>query len=177
MRYVLALSLLMMFSILVNGQGVALGSAMVYGSEINSIGFQGRSYLFLNESVCFGPEFNYFLPRYEEIEGHRQQRHMIEANFNIHYVLHLNHKAGFYPLTGVNFTSEWEGDEPHADYSFAANLGGGFHYFAGRWMPFVEYLYTFNKKPQQSVLLGFFFVLTKPKEGMEMKSHKMKSNH
>ena len=78
-------------------------------------------------------------------------------NFNAHYVFEIGHKFGIYPLAGLNWSKEVE--EEHSTQNFGVNLGSGFHVFAGRWVPYIEYVYLTGDLSDHKFMLGTYFII------------------
>ncbi len=119
----------------------------------------------MDEHLCFGPEFNYFLPKTISVGGEDERENLWEINLNAHYVFELGHKVGAYPIAGLNYSRESilelshsEG-EPVIESAFGVKVGVGAHYSIGRLVPFLEYLYLASELGQHSVVIGTFIIL------------------
>ena len=157
----------------------ALGAA--YGDDIESAGFHGRAYYNLpNGRICFGPEVSVFGGSSETIGNLRENRDLWEVNFNVHYVVELSHKFGFYPVTGINYSNETEDFflnneriETETIREWGVNLGAGFHYLINpKWIIFTEWDHLFSDLSQNSFTAGLFFTF-----GKGFGQHKGNSEH
>lgn len=162
-------------------QGLSIGPGVNYGFGIKSPAAHLRSYFFLNEHLCFGPEFNWFLPRTETTALYVTRHEAWELNFNAHYVFEFSHRFGAYPITGIQLARERELVEDigfpiepsgsHIEHALGWNIGAGAHYFAGRVIPFVEYLYTVGDLGQHAIIVGTFIVLFEKKKDHSNSEH------
>lgn len=147
------------------GQGISVGPGLDYGFGFENPALHLRSYAFLNEHLCFGPEFNYFLPKTTTVGGEEERENLWEINLNAHYVFELSHKVGAYPIAGFNYSREsvlelhHSEAEPKIESAFGVNIGVGAHYSLGRLIPFVEYLYLASELGQHSAVIGTFIIL------------------
>lgn len=122
-----------------------------------------------NERLAGGLEMNRFYPL-QKIKG-EEVIHSSAWDFdlNLHYLVPLNKKIVFYPLTGISHTSEKEHivittpvttsaeDTYSRFYSF--NTGAGFLWECGKWAPHIEYSYTWGHINQQFLLAGISYEL------------------
>lgn len=162
------------FVVNANAQSFSLGGAIVYGDDVEQLGLHLRGYYNLkNNKVCFGPEYSNFFKAKEFIGGDQITKKLDELNFNVHYVFEINEALGFYPLTGLNYSTEKEevetanGMHSFSKYAMGVNLGFGFHKLKGRTVFFAEYDHLFSDLSQNSILIGFFYNLSKMKEHEE----------
>ncbi|MEL6557611.1 MAG: hypothetical protein AAFQ94_05460 [Bacteroidota bacterium] len=154
-----------------NAQSVLVGGAVVYGDDVEQLGVHLRGYYNLrNERICFGPEYSHFFTANFSKDGGQATKKLKEYNFNIHYVFELNETLGFYPLTGLNYSTEIEEQETLVGWrsfkedALGVNLGFGFHKVVGRSVLFVEFDHLFSELSQNSALIGLFYNLSKKNE-------------
>lgn len=163
------------FSVLnANAQSFLIGGAVVYGDDVEQLGLHLRAYYNLkNERICFGPEYSHFHTASESHGGEQLNKKLREYNFNMHYLFELNESLGFYPLTGLNYSTELEeeatltGTRSFTKDALGVNLGLGFHKVLGRSVLFVEFDHLFSDLSQNSALFGLFYNLSKKKEHRE----------
>lgn len=145
--------------------GWDVAAAGIYGKNLETIGPQVRAYFLVNEHICFGPEFGWLNATYTDASGHRSSVDLYEWNVNAHYVFEVGHQFGIYPLAGLNWTIEQEAELTQKE--FGINVGTGFHVFANRWVPFVEYSYLMGQLSDHKVILGTYFII----KDIEKKKH------
>lgn len=127
------------------------GVGVTYGSNIKSAGLNLRGYDFIDEHICFGPEFSYF-----SADGVRNEEFsLMELNFIGHYVFKIAEHLGAYPLSGLNYSIE-KRREPDSENekAWGLNVGGGIHYELAGFFPFLEYKFITGPIGQQSISIG-----------------------
>ncbi len=155
---------LLLITIFVSGQERwMLGLAPSLELEEDLIGINGRFYYGLNEQICFGPEITYF--PYQSIDNEAELS-IIDLNINVHYILEVSEKFGFYPLTGINYTIEKErlieqSDQNEEENEFGLNYGIGIHYNLEKLFAFAEFKGVSGKLNDEFVTVGVIFPLVK----------------
>jgi len=147
------------------GQRYSLGGGPTYATNTEVIGLNVRGYYNINEHICFGPEFSYFLPKKESEHGEEIELQLWEANYNIHYIFHTIKHVGLYPVGGINFTQEREKikrnidllETEHVESAWGLNLGGGLHYNTSSFEIFGEYKYVVSTLEDHFLTIGFFY--------------------
>ncbi len=140
------------------------GGGIIYGDDIQEAGVNLRAYTFVNERICFGPEFTLFNKHKTTIGGEEAEIGLWEINFNTHYIFEVGEGLGLYPLTGLNFSREVERVEGHNDVAESVlgfNLGFGAHYEKNKLLFYVEYDRLISDLGQNSFTVGLLFVLGK----------------
>lgn len=165
MKSRIALTVLIFFSTLFSGLAQIIpGGGIIYGDDIEEVGINLRAYKFLNERICFGPEFTYFNKHQTVIGGEEAEIGLWEINFNTHYIFEVGEGLGVYPLTGLNFSREVEKMEGHSDVVESVvglNLGFGAHYEKNRLLFYAEYDRLISDLGQNSFTVGVLFILGK----------------
>ena len=145
---------------------LSLGLGPTFSLEIEEPGVNARVYYNTGPHLCFGPEFSWFSKHEEELGGLTESTSIWDINLNVHYVFHLSHKLGIYPVGGLNFTSEtqeFEGlgavqhSEEHS--AFGANLGGGTHLVMGDWSAIMEFQHVFSDLKDDIITLGVLYTI------------------
>lgn len=140
------------------------GGGIIYGDDIEEVGINLRAYKFVNEKICFGPEFTLFNKHNTVIGGENAEIGLWEINFNAHYIFEIGEGLGVYPLTGVNFSREVEKVEGHSDVKesvLGLNAGFGAHYEKNKLLFYAEYDRLISDLGQNSFTLGVLFILGK----------------
>ena len=132
--------------------GWDIAASASYSKNLDAIGPQLRAYILVDEALCYGLEYSRFNFSHEDHKGTFD-----ELNFNGHYVFHIGHKYGVYPLGGINWSSEMI--DSHRVNAWGFNAGGGAHVFLGKWVPYLEYLYTSGDLSDQKFILGTYFII------------------
>lgn len=147
----LVLSTQMVFS-----QRYSIGAASIYGSKIETFGYQLRAYYNIKHATCFGPEVAFF-PKISHHKGGEQiDVSLTEYNFNGHHHFSFGLKnVGLYPLAGVNLSREEENEHLHKAYGF--NIGAGLHYSKKKWTIFSEFVHLTGNLSQETMLVGLFY--------------------
>ena len=157
---VLILSILTLIATDSIAQRYSIGAAAVYGTEIESLGYQVRAYYNIHHKTCFGPELTYFPKTSHVIDGENTDVSLTEFNFNGHHHFNIGVKyLGVYPLAGLNWSREEEGEETNE--AFGINIGAGLHYSKKKWTIFTEIIHLTGELSEQTILLGFFYTPSK----------------
>lgn len=147
---------------------ILLGGGPMYGDDIEEIGVNLRTYTFIGERICFGPEFTIFGNHDTMIDGETAELGLWEINFNGHYIFEVREGLGLYPVVGLNFSREVEKVEGHDDVIesvFGTNLGFGVHYEHKNLILYTEYDRLFSDLRQNSFTIGVLFHLRKKHKG------------
>ena len=139
----------------------------MYGDDIEEFGLNLRAYTFLNDKICFGPEFTLFGNHDTMIDGEEAEVGLYEINFNGHYIFEVGEGLGLYPVAGFNYSRELERIDGHADViedALGVNLGMGLHYETGKLILYTEYDRLFSELRQNSFTIGLLFHLGKKHE-------------
>lgn len=148
------------FSSQIEAQGFAPGASLAFGTETNSLGFNGRTYFFVNNKLCFGPEFTWFLPKVTETSSGKELDGVWEINLNAHYLFEIGSSFSVYPLGGFNYSTTWNKDDTGlktSESAFGLNAGGGVHYHWEKLMPYFEYDFLWGERGNHSFILGTFW--------------------
>ena len=159
MKYYLTIALaLFAFLAFSQEEGTFPGVGVVWASNEEGIlvkgGINVRLHLFPSEYVCMGPEINIY-PDSEKGEW-------FEASFNGHYLFRLMESVEIYPIGGINLKQLNEGE-----FGVRGNLGAGFHFSFGRWLPYAEYIQSIGFEDEGAFLFGAFYSIEKRKNKSE----------
>lgn len=116
-----------------------------------------------SERITGGVEMNRFYPVKKMVAEEAVKSSAWDFDLNFHYLIPLNKKTTFYPLTGISHTSEKEyiiatGESLYTKF-WSYNTGAGLLYECGRWAPHIEYSYTWGHINQQFLLAGISYEL------------------
>jgi len=166
--------LLFIFPFVGFSQGITFNLAGLYGFNFKHPGVHARIYYLVNEHICLGPEFSYFIPK---IESRNQQdviTSLYEFNFNAHYQFEITEHLGIYPIFGYNYSIEVEkeGQQITNHAASGLNFGAGFHIPLKYITLFAEYNYVFSfgNLDDHVLILGAFYLLKLGKDKHE-KAH------
>jgi hypothetical protein len=127
----------------------------------------------VSERVTAGVEMNRFYPVKKTVKGEELKTSAWDFDYNLHYLVPMNKKIIFYPLTGFSHTSEKElntaTNESVYNRFWSFNTGAGFLCECGRWAPHIEYSFTWGHINQQFLLAGISYELEWGKSGKEHK--------
>jgi hypothetical protein len=119
-----------------------------------------------NEKLSAGLEINRFYTVKKTNGEEETTRSAWDFDLNMHYLVPLNKKIIFYPLTGISHTSEKEriviaNTSTTNIYNkfFSLNAGAGLLLECGKWAPHIEYSYTWGHINQQFLLAGISYEL------------------
>ena len=149
------ITITLLIALSVQGQsdwGWDVAGSAAYAKNLDAIGPQVRAYVLVDDQFCYGLEYSIY-----KFDHNQETGWFNEINLNAHYVFHVGHKFGVYPLAGLNWSLEKL--EDHSKDAFGINTGAGFHVFAGRWVPYLEYAYTTGPLKDQKFLLGTYFII------------------
>ncbi|NOQ71120.1 MAG: outer membrane beta-barrel protein [Crocinitomix sp.] len=138
-------------------QSIMFGAGGSYGTDIQQFAPNFRIYYGLTEHICFGPEFSYFPSiKHEEVDVQ-----LTEYGFVAHYIFEIKHKAGIYPLIGINYSVENEthNEESHTTSAWGASMGLGVHFNFKNLLPFAEYKFITGELSQSTLSLGLIYNL------------------
>lgn len=138
-------------------QSVMFGAGGSYGTEIKQFAPNVRIYYGLTEHICFGPEFSYFPSvKHEDVDAQ-----LTEYGFVGHYIFEIKHKAGIYPLIGINYSVENEthNEESSSKNAWGASFGAGFHLNFNNLLPFAEYKFITGELSQSTLSVGLIYNL------------------
>lgn len=136
-----------------------VGSAYTFNDDL--LGVNGRLYYGTNEKFCFGPEASFF--PYQEVDEDYEIQ-LLDISINAHYIFELFEKFGVYPLTGINYTSEWErlienNQESEIVEEFGINYGFGLHYSISKFYVFTEFSGVIGQLNDEFITAGVIFNL------------------
>jgi hypothetical protein len=81
----------------------AVGGALIYGSEIRSLGFNILGSFSIKDNIRVAPDLSYFIPHHNDYLGWREVTDMFEINLNGHYLFPVvQNQIDIYPLVGFN---------------------------------------------------------------------------
>ncbi|MFT6337258.1 MAG: hypothetical protein ACI86M_002527 [Saprospiraceae bacterium] len=138
--------------------------------NLETPGINARSYFFLNDKICLGPEFTYFFDK-TEVHGNEEiTTSAFVIDLNGHYVFEIiEHSLGVYPVMGLNFTREKESiqvleeTEEHTSKAFGFNLGIGAEVpLSKRINLFGEFTHTFSTLEDNVMFLGLNYLWSEP---------------
>ena len=112
-----------------------LGGALVFGTEISTIGLQARGQYEITEEFDGTANLTYFFPKTEGVSGFEVKLSMFTINFDGHYNAYSSGTVEVYPLLGLNIsivTIKTDFDIPGtttsaklSDTNVGLNVGGG----------------------------------------------------
>ncbi len=159
MKHLVAIIFFFYFSFFGFSQNFVTGVGGTNGSSFNGYGVNVREYFFIGEHICFGPEFSYFPER----KAGEYKKSLLEFNITGHYIFEATEHLGIYPLTGLNYSIEFESSEYHSvkKDAFGINIGAGLHYRIKNIFPYFEYKYITGNLAQHIWNVGVLFSLQK----------------
>lgn len=155
------LIVILIYSFQANAQGLVSGLGATYGSDIKSVGYNIREYMFIGHKICFGPEVSYF-PKDKLFNS---DEYLFELNITGHYLIELKENFVVYPLIGINYSYEKEVHHEHLvnESAFGLSIGYGIHYKVKNLFPFIEYKYIVGDLAQHVYSVGVLFSLKSEK--------------
>ncbi len=138
-------------------------------------GLNLSAFYHFSERFVGGIEMNRFFPVKKLVGTEESEMSAWDFDFNFHYLMPLNKKWKFYPLTGFSHTSEKEVLKTDNQISYikekfwSFNTGAGLLAQWGRISPHIEYNYTWGHLNQQFLLAGFSYEISwgKAEKGKE----------
>lgn len=157
---------------------LSFGGGPTYTLLLDEPGLNARVYYNTGPHLCFGLEASRFRA-HETWQGVFDYRtRIMDVNLNAHYVFHLSHKVGVYPVSGLNYTIENREvsrnevlveTEDHSAFGF--NLGGGTHAVFGNWIGFMEYQHVFSDLKDDIITLGVLYTISFGKQEEHSTEH------
>jgi len=124
----------------------------------HSGGMNLSGFYHFNEQLLGGMEVNRFFPVHRIIGEEDELLSGWDIEMNFHYLLSLSKALKFYPVTGISHTSEKEFDPVthHSLYKkfWSLNTGAGMRLEWHKWLPHLEYLFSWGQLNQQFILVG-----------------------
>lgn len=158
-----AISLLFLSLHTMAQQKISFDIAAVRNIRHQLNGLNVSSFYHFNERITGGLELNRFFPRNHQTGEETIQLSAWDIDLNFHYFIPLSKSVKFYPITGISHTSEQEMNgstkETKYDRLWSYNTGAGFLWETGRWVPHIEYLFTWGHINQQFLLAGISYEL------------------
>jgi len=134
----LQLSAILFFAAAINVQAqTRVGAGLAYGTEIEKMGINVNSQIFVKENIAIAPGIVYFFPKNL---GSGFDFNWFDINLNGHYYFALN-SVQPYALAGLNFAilSIDSGFGSANNTEIGLNLGGGVNFLiGGKLIPFGE---------------------------------------
>ncbi|NJO02486.1 MAG: porin family protein [Bacteroidia bacterium] len=144
-----------------------LGAGLIYGTEIEEIGFNVRANYSFNENLRIAPSINYFIPNKEDIGGFENKTSIWSINVDGNYLLFIgSDMVNLYGLAGLNVTLVKTSQEQEVEGGFnteisedtetevGLNLGIGVDVDLGRITPFGEFKYVVSEFDQAVLTVG-----------------------
>jgi hypothetical protein len=142
----------------------------------HNTGVNVSSFYHFNEQVLGGMEVNRFFPVHRLINEEEETISGWDVEINMHYLLPISKGWKCYFITGASHTSEKEiNDVNHlANYErfWSANTGAGMLKQMGKWLPHVEYIFSWGRTNQQFVLFGVGYEIEWDKHKVNREGHK-----
>ncbi|GAB4232306.1 MAG: hypothetical protein Tsb0034_05020 [Ekhidna sp.] len=171
-------ALILIFSFIVASpvlsQNFLLGGGPIYGDDIKEVGINIRTYYnHPNGKICFGPEFSIFKTNKEVVNADDMfEKDLYEINFNGHYFFPISEKLIYYPVVGLNYSSEKETlimndqvEEMKKVRVFGLNIGSGLHFeISEKLMSYIEYDHLFSTLHQNSITFGILLKIGQQEE-------------
>jgi len=137
--------------------------------DLETPGINARSYFFINDKICLGPEFTYFFDKTEVHGNEELTTSVFVIDLNGHYIFEIiEHSLGIYPVMGLNFTREKESikileeTENHTDKAFGFNFGIGTEIsLSKRINLFGEFTHTFSSLEDNVIFFGLNYQWSK----------------
>jgi hypothetical protein len=129
----------------------------------HSGGMNISSFYHFNHQLLGGIEVNRFFPIHRVTNNEDIVISGWDFEMNFHYLIPAGEKWKFYPISGISHTSEKEiVPESHLKHSlhfWSVNTGAGVLVEIGKWLPHLEYNFTWGKNNQQFILAGVGYEL------------------
>jgi len=133
------------------------------------------------EKFLGGVEVNRFFPVHRLIHDEDELLSGWDIEMNLHYMLPVGKGLKFYPVTGISHTSEKEYN-PVTHHSFfqrfwSVNTGAGMQLEWHKWLPHLEYMFTWGHLNQQFVLVGIGYEIEWGKHRKDQAHNEHKNAH
>ncbi len=129
----------------------------------HNVGVNVSSFYHFNEQLLGGMEVNRFFPVHRLISDEEETISGWDVEINMHYLLSISKSLNYYFITGASHTSEKEINDlnHHTKYErfWSANTGAGMLMQLGKWLPHMEYIFSWGRTNQQFILLGVGYEL------------------
>ena len=168
--------LIFLVSSSVYAQSFSVGGSAEYNLTIDAPGANFRGYYNIGREVCFGPEITLSFPKKVVENGFEEDAFIFETNLNAHYIFEVvEEKFSFYPLLGLNYTSERIEfteletgiSETENEVFFGVNIGAGIHIPFKNVQPFIEYHYIAGELDEHVISVGLLYMLNRGRDEKE----------
>lgn len=132
---------------------IKAGAGLVWGSEVEEIGFQLRGIYTINEAWRAGVDFIFWFDGVEDVS-------IWEMNTNAHYIFSTSEKANLYALGGLNFfTLKLDtSNGSNSSTEVGLNIGaGGELFFTDKISGIAELRYVLGDADQLVIGAGVLF--------------------
>jgi len=150
-------------------QKISIDLGTIRQKNHHSGGLNVSAFYHFNEQLLGGLELNRFFPVHRLINDEEELISGWDIEMNIHYLLPISKGWKYYFITGISHTSEKEiNDINHrANYErfWSVNTGAGTFLQVGKWLPHVEYIFSWGRSNQQFILFGVGYEIEWGKKG------------
>jgi hypothetical protein len=126
-------------------------------------GLNVSSFYYFNRHLVGGVEVNRFFPVNRIVHEEEARLSAWDFEINFHYLMPVAKHWRVYPITGISHTSEKELNplthQSHYERFWSVNTGGGLLFESGRWLPHIEYSFTWGHLNQRFFLAGLSYEL------------------
>jgi len=144
-------------------QKISLDLAGIRQMHHETNGMNVAGFYHFTQHLSGGLEVNRFFPVTRIIHGEEVNISAWDIEFNFHYSVPLDKHWNIYPITGISHTSEKEENtinaESHYSRFWSVNTGAGLSWQWKKWIPHVEYTFTWGHLNQQFLLAGLSYEL------------------
>jgi len=167
-RYTVFYTLIFLVTSAIYAQSFSVGGSAEYNLTIDAPGVNFRGYYNIGKHICFGPEITLSFPKKVIENGLEEDIFIFETNLNAHYIFEIvEEKFSFYPLLGLNYTSERIEfteletgiSETETEDFFGVNVGAGIHIPFKNVQPFIEYHYIAGELDEHVISVGLLYML------------------
>ncbi len=142
-----------------------------YSLNLEALGINARSYLFLSKKLHVGMEFTHFFDHQEQVDNEDLELSANVLDLNTNYFFDLNEHLRFYTVLGFDYSRETEKFElPNENKSLTEdalgyNIGGGFEVpLSEHFGVLAEYTHTFSELKDNVVFFGLVYEWERPRK-------------
>lgn len=154
---------LLSFSLTIQAQNkISIDVAEIRNIHHRLNGMNLSGFYHFNNHLSGGIEMNRFFAADKQIKEESVTISAWDFDCNFHYQLPITKSVDLYPLIGFSHTSEKEvnsNNEAGYERFWSYNTGAGLSFKTGRWIPHIEYLFTWGHINQQFLLAGMSYEL------------------
>lgn len=140
-------------------QQISLDAGYIKQVNHHMPGINASAFYYFDEHFAGGIEVNRF---FSKLDAHSKYSAW-DVEMNFHYLLPVIKNLSIYPIVGIGHTSEKEIiEETHEttyERFYSANTGAGILIRSGKWLPHIEYTFSWGHINQQFFLAGISYEL------------------